>query len=109
MAVVKFEELRSLAFGSISGTYAELGDPLENQARLIKISNFTDAPLLLSIDRVEDHDFIAPKSFALYDVQANKNDVHEDDYVFGVGTQFYIKQVSAPSEGSVYLTAMGKR
>lgn len=106
MAVAKFEVLRSLAFGSISGTYAALGTPLEKRARLVKISNSTDAPILVSVNGVDDHDYVPAMGFVLYDIQSNQNHVHEDEYLFAIGTQFSIKQVSAPTSGSVYLTTL---
>lgn len=97
------EALRSLAFGSISGSYAAVGTALENQCRLICITNNTEGDMLFSIDGSTDHLFVAAGSFKLFDLQSNMKSVNEDRFVFKKGTQFYVKQSEAPVSGSVYI------
>lgn len=102
---VKFETLRSIAFGSISGTYTAIGSALIHPARLIKITNLTDADMLISIDGINDHDVIPALGFALYDLGSNRTNL-SGSLDFEIGERFYVKQVSAPSSGSVYLTVL---
>jgi len=102
-----FAELQSLAFGSISGAYASIGSPLPAPARIIKITNYTNEPVLISIDGVTNHDFIAEKGFALYDVMSNKSQTSSEELAFPAQTQVSVKQlVGAPTSGSVYLTIL---
>lgn len=100
-----FETLRSLAFGSISGAYATIGTPLLNPARLIKIVNTTNADMFISTDGTNNHDIIPASGFALYDLTTN-HPTNSSGFFFAQGTQFYVKQVSAPTSGTVYLTVI---
>lgn len=103
---VQFEALRSIAFGAISGTYAVLGTPLSNPARIIKITNNTDADLLATTDSSQDEMFLPKNSFVLFDLSANKF-TNESYWLFAKNTQFYIKESATPTTGSVYLEALG--
>lgn len=103
-----FEPLRTLAFGGISGTYAPVGDPLANQVRAFCITNNTQGDLIFSLDNtvVEGNMFIAKGSYKLYDVQSNMNAKKDDKYVLAEGDQFYVKQVTAPTSGDVYIECL---
>jgi len=103
---VRFEPLRSLAFGAISGTYAGMGLPLANPSRIVKVSNFTDANILVSINGVDDHDIVAANGFYLYDLGTNKSDaggLFEEPQ----GDRIYVKAEDAlPTEGNIYFTTI---
>lgn len=99
---VKFETLRTVAFGGISGTYAVLGTPLVNPARLICITNNTNGDLLISVDGTTDVLFIPTLSFKLFDFATNRLN-QDPTFVVPALTQFYVKQSTAPSTGAVYL------
>lgn len=103
-----FEALRSLAFGGISGTYAAVGTQLENQVRAFCITNTTQGDMIFTIDNgvAAGHMFVAAQSYKLYDVQANMNTQFDDKYVIAKGTQFYVKQSTAPVSGSVYIECL---
>ena len=103
-----FEPLKSLAFGSISGTYAAVGTPLENGVRAFCITNDTEGDMIFSLDNTVSagHMFVAAGSYKLYDVQTNMNAQFDDRYVVGIGEQFYVKQSTAPVSGSVYIECM---
>lgn len=103
-----FEPLRTLAFGGISGTYAPVGDPLENQVRAFCITNNTQGDLIFSTDNTvsEGEMFIAKGSYKLYDVQSNMNQNFDDKYVLSIGTQFYVKQNTAPTSGDVWIECL---
>jgi len=98
------ETLRSLAFGSISGSYAALGAALANPIIQLHISNDTDANMLISYDGVNDHEFIAANSFILLDIGSNKS-VGEGLFL-SKGDSVYVKQESgAPTSGNIYMSA----
>jgi len=100
------DPIRTLAFGGISGTYAVVGTSFEYKVRIICISNNTEGDMYFTTDPAEDQLFVAAGSFKLFDIQANKNHVIDNDYVLPIGTQFYVKQITAPVSGSVYIEAI---
>lgn len=103
-----FEPLRTLDAASISGTYAAVGTPLANQVRVFCITNDTQGDMIFSLDNTEaaGQMFVAQGSYKLYDVQANMNAQFDDKYVLAIGEQFYVKQVTAPVDGDVYIEVM---
>ena len=102
----KLEALRSLAFGSISGTYAAVGTPFDNPVRLICITNNTEGDMLFTYDTSVDQLFVAAGSFKLFDISANHKPSNQDDLCFPKETQFYVKQLEAPVSGSVYIEVL---
>lgn len=103
-----FESLRTLAFGGISGTYAAVGTPTTHPVRAFCITNNTQGDMIFSLDEnnADGNLFVAKGSYKLYDVQANQNAQFDDKYVFPVGTQFYVKQLTSPTSGAVYVEAL---
>ncbi len=103
-----FEPLKSLAFGGISGTYAAVGTATTHMIRAFCITNNTQGDMIFSLDNTNaDGDmFVAAGSYKLYDVQANINPQFDDKYVLEIGTQFYVKQSTAPVAGSVYVECL---
>lgn len=98
----QIDTIRELAFGSISGSYATVGTPLTDHARLARIVNSTDAQVYISDDGVNNKLRLAANSYILFDFSANK--IRDDGLFFPVGSQFYVKQVSgAPTTGSVWV------
>ena len=97
-----FEPIRSLAFGGISGAYASVGTPTEHPIRAFCISNNTAGDMFFTTDTSEDHIFVAAGSYTLYDVEANVAP-SDDKFMFPKGTQFSVKQITAPVSGSVYI------
>lgn len=103
---LRYETLRSLAFGSISGTYAGVGVPFANPVRMLKVTNLTDAALLISFNGIDDHDIVAEQSAQIYDYASNKTD-QAGNLEQSAGERLYVKQASgAASSGSVYVTVM---
>lgn len=95
------EPLRSLAFGSISGTYMGIGTALANPCRIIHVTNTTDVVLTYSFDGVNDHFVIPPNGFILLDVMMNSSSVG-GAWNIAQGTRIYVK--GAPTFGSTYLS-----
>lgn len=108
MTRANFEPLRSLAFGSISGTYAAVGTPSENPIRLVCFSNDTEGNVVFSRDPTisAGEIFVAAGGFKLFDIQSNMRFVNEDKYLLDEGTQFYVKQLEAPVSGAVYIEVL---
>src|SRR5579872_4210742 len=104
--VATIDVLRTLAFGSISGTYAAVGGPLIFPTRLICFTNNTDGDMFFSDDGVNNQLFIAAGSFKLFDLNTNRLN-QQQLWVFATGTQFYVKQSTAPSKGAVYIECLG--
>lgn len=103
--VVRVDPLRTVAFGSITNSYTALGTAFTHPVRMIRITNTTDADMLFSFDTVNDNIIVPAGSFVLYDVTTNREE-NIIYFVFAVGTQFFIKYVSAPSRGTVYLECL---
>lgn len=97
------EPVRSLAFGGISGTYAVVGTPLANPARIVIFQNFTDGDLMISFDGVNDHLPVPNKGEVKLDVTTNKTNIQ--GFYISQHTQFWVKQISAPTVGSLYISA----
>lgn len=103
---IAFENLRSLGFASISGTYAGVGAPFANPVRQIKISNFMDDNLLISFNGINDKDVVAANGFCLYDYTSNRTD-SGGNLEQPAGIRIYVKQESgAPTSGNVYVTVI---
>lgn len=102
---VTFDTLRSLANASIASSFTAIGTATTVQARAVCITNATDQDMIFSTDGSTNMLFVAKTSFKLFDISANKPD-YETNAVLPKGTQFYVKYVSAPSTGSVYVEIM---
>jgi len=98
------DEIRTLGFASISASYAAVGTPSSVTPRLVHISNNTMGDMYFTDDNTLDKIFVKSGSFVLYDIQANINPQFDDKYVLPVGTQFYVRQITAPTSGDVYIT-----
>jgi len=100
--IASFETLRTVAFGAITNAYTPFGTPLSNVVRIFKITNTTDGDILISLGGVNNNIIIPAGTFTLYDLTANKGG---NILIFALptSTQFYLKYVSAPTKGSVYL------
>lgn len=103
---LRYEDLRSLPFGSISGAYAGVGTFFVNPPRMLKVTNFTDANLIISFDGVSDKDVIAAQTAEIYDYGSNRAD-QAGNLEQSAGERVYVKQeTSAPTVGTVYVTMM---
>ena len=96
------EPVRTIAFGSISGTYMGVGTPLANPSRILYILNATNALLMFSYDGVNDHQALPASSFLLLDLTANKTN-NAGSYI-SQNTRIYVKTIGSPTSGSVYIS-----
>lgn len=105
------EPLRSLDFSGISASYAAVGTPFAYPSRLICLTNDTQGNVIFSRNPnlSAGELFVAAGSFKLFDIAANHRPTNQDDFVFQVGTQWYVKQLEAPVSGSVYVETVHAR
>jgi len=102
---VTFDTIREISFGDVGATYATFGAPLEDHVRLISFNNGMDQPIYISFDGIDDHLRLAPNSFQLFDLSANK--VRDDGLFIASGTQIYMKEVSSsPTTGDAWVQVM---
>lgn len=104
---LQYENLRSLAFGSIGAAYVQIGASLANPISIFKIYNGTNQDVLFSTDGTNDKDVIPAGSFFVIDVTTNKSGEHAGLYL-RAGESLFIKQgaAGAPTSGSVFITAI---
>lgn len=101
---LKAETQRSLAFGSITGSYTGIGAGYANPVRLYMLQNFTDVTLQFSWDGVNDHFPIAAGGAMIIDITSNKS-VPGGMFAIAEGDRTYVKIFDdAPTSGSVFLT-----
>lgn len=101
---IAFEPVRSIDFGDISSDYAPIGSPTVNAARQIFIQNLTDALLMFSLDGIDDHFPLPAQGFFLDDITTNK--VQTQGFYLGGNSVLYVKQIDAPTTGSVYFSCI---
>lgn len=99
----KADAIRTLAFGSITGSYTPVGPPLAFQARIICFTNTTDEDVFFSMNGTTDQLIVPAGSFKLFDITMNHRPVNMDDFCFAIGTQWYVKYAAAPSSGAIYI------
>ena len=67
--------LRTLAFGSITGSYLPVGNPFAYQARIICFTNTTNQDVLFSMDGSTDQLIVPAGSFKLFDISFGGKDL----------------------------------
>lgn len=104
MSRTLFEELRILPAALIGATFTAIGTPLEHAANQIKIDNNTNGDMIVTTDtsKTNGEIFLAKGTFFLDDSQINKGP-NRGSNKYAAKTQFYVKYVTAPTEGSMYI------
>ena len=97
------EPIRTLAQGSISGTYMGIGTPLQFPSRLLFIQNLTDALLSFSFNGIDDHFILPENSNFVFDITTNTPQTL--GVYISAGTRIYVKEIGLPSTGSVYVSS----
>jgi len=101
---IRYEDLRSLGFASITGSYATVGTAFVNPVRILKVTNTTDVNILVSFDGVGDQDIVAANSAYVYDYTANKS-TQSGFAEQSAGERIYVKAESdLPTLGNIYVT-----
>ena len=99
--ICRFEAYRTLGFASISASYAAVGTPFQHPLRCFRCINNTNGDMIFSFDTINNNLFVPANSFVLYDIAAN--DDPNDQFRISKFTQIYVKQSTAPTQGSVYI------
>jgi len=103
--VAKFEELKSLAFGSITGAYAAVGTATTDYTRIVTFTNTTNQAVYISLDGTTNQLYLPSGVIKVIDISANK--VRDDGLFIPKGTVFYTKHTgSAPTSGAVYIEVL---
>lgn len=104
MAVVQIDTLRTKGFAAITNSFTTIGTALTQNWRMFRIVNNTDGDMLFSVDGTNNNLFVPLGGFLLYDMACNALNVTDSDwFVMEVGTQFYVKYSTAPTEGDVWI------
>lgn len=101
---ITYDTIRSRDSATFTGAYQTLGAVLSRPIRIYKIVNNSNVPVRISLNGVNDQDFIPAGSFTLYDVMANKTQTINDVAYIEQGTQFWV--VGAAGVGLVYLVCL---
>ena len=102
---VNFEPVRSIAFGSITGSFVAFGTPFAHPIRIMCITNTTDKDMFFSINGTDIQIVVVAGGFKLFDFSTNSF-LNAKDFALPKGTQVYIQYSAAPGSGNVYLEAV---
>jgi len=102
------DPVRTLGFAAIGAAYAAIGTPTASFARSIRMINLTDAPVVISIDGVNDHYVLTATAPGNVDEQSFcSNRTTIENCFLAEGTQFYVKDLAAATtSGSVYIQVL---
>jgi hypothetical protein len=99
------EPLRSIAAGSISGSYNTIGSGFAHPIYIIHLVNDTDVALVFSFDGTTDHLYLPSSGFLVLDITTNRAGSSAGLY-FSVGQRIWVAEaVGAPTTGIVTLSA----
>lgn len=97
------DPIQSLGFGSIGAAYMGIGAAFDESARIVVVNNLTNTTMMFSWDGVNDHFPIVKLTYLVLTI--TQNDEEEAEYfALPAGSRLYVKQVSAPTLGTVYVT-----
>lgn len=96
------ETIKTIGFIAISASFTAIGSPSAHPASQFIINNATDAPMLFSFDGTSAHLFLEAHTSFVSNVTSNKS--IGQGLFLPVGTTVYVKQVTAPGAGAVYVS-----
>ncbi len=102
--IARFDAWRSVAFGSITASYTALGTPFGHAMRIVQIINGTDGDIAISFDGTTDNVPVLASGFGLYDLTCDQD--FSESFRYQKGTQLFIKYLTAPTTGSVYIVCV---
>ena len=98
---IAWETLRSIDSATFTGSYQNLGTPLQNPSYICKLVNNSTVLVTISIDGTNDVDVAPANSFWLYD--EGKVGQNSQYPALPAGTQIKVK--GSAGTGSVYLVS----
>lgn len=100
----QFFPSKSIAFGSVGGTYTAIGPALGHNACILIITSTLNQPVWVSFDGVNDHIFQLGTAFQ----QAKVIDLKANGLVLPGDTIIYVKSVASnPTAGVLYFEFIG--
>jgi hypothetical protein len=100
-----FDTLRTVAYGSITSSYALLGSVLPSPAVSIAFKNTTDQLIFVSFDGINDNLVFPSTMYQVYDIRTNGPQV--TDYLLPQNTPILVKYSgTAPTSGSFYVEVL---
>lgn len=96
------DPLQSIASGTIDASYMGIGPVWDRSARMVLINNHTNAFLLFSYDGITDHFTMLDYSSLLLTI--TNNDEGHEPFSLPALSRLYVKQLTVPTHGSVYVT-----
>lgn len=103
--IVRFDGIRSVASGAIGAAYTAIGTSFPAPIRFIYIQNTTDGDMMFSFTGNTDHFMIPAEGFVIFDLSSNKVDGN-DGFFLQKGTTIYVKRITIPTTGTVYVTTV---
>ena len=98
---IAWETLRSIDSATFTGSYQNLGTPLQHPSYICKLVNNSTVLVTISIDGINDMDVAPASSFWLYD--EGKAGLNAAMPALPQGTQIMVK--GSAGTGSVYLVS----
>ncbi len=98
---IAWEPLRTIDSATFTGSYQNLGTPLDNPSYICKMVNNSTVLVTISIDGINDMDVAPANSFWLYD--EGKVGFNSGYPALPAGTQIMVK--GSAGTGSVYLVS----
>lgn len=107
MARALFEQIRVLASGGTSASYAEVGGPLLNPCKMLIINNQMDGDLMMSFDGVTDHLYIQAGQGMVLDFSSDKEGPSEK-FSLSEGTTIWVRQFGLvdPTTGDIFVSVV---
>jgi len=105
---IRYEPVRSLAFGAITAAYVGVGATFANPVRILMIDNLSDTDLYVSFDGINDHTIVAAHSGKVLDYASNRM-APADHLEQSVGERVYVKVINAlplPTVGGVFVSVI---
>lgn len=101
--VVKWDALRTAAFGAIGGAYSTVGTPFDHVVRILIMQNLTNQQVLISFDGVTDNLTLPIGGQLVLDYMSDQSRVG-GEFAQPIGTQVYVKNAGvAPTVGNFYV------
>lgn len=92
-----FGTLRSLAFGSVSGTYANVGAAFTDRTKIVQLYNGLDAAVTVSFSGGTDHMVMAAGAVVQFDLKSNN---------LNLGTEHRVQIKGTVTSGTFYVTEL---
>lgn len=102
--IVRFDAVRSVLFSSITNSFAALGTPFGHAMRVLHFINGSDGDVMISFDGSTNNVPVLANTFSLYDLTSDQDG--NESFRYELGTQLYIKYLTAPTTGSFYVVAV---